>query len=125
WLDDGRGSSEQAALASSNSWWSIQPSRSTASLRSRAMWAGGPPKPVTPIRVHSRATVASGASPGVEGPCSVGSVIAHLVGELAQGFARLAQDLAALGGDLVDASRVALLDHRAGAQQAFALQPVE
>jgi hypothetical protein len=31
------------------------------------MWAGGPPKPVTPIRVHSRATVASDARAG-DGP---------------------------------------------------------
>ena len=33
------------------------------------MWAGGPPKPVTPIRVHSRPTVASGArAPGGGAP---------------------------------------------------------
>ena len=34
-----------------------QPRRSTHSARSSAMWAGGPPKPMQPIRPHSRAMV--------------------------------------------------------------------
>ncbi len=45
-------------MASSNSVSSSHPSRSTASRRSMAMWVGGPPKPVQPMRPHSRAIVA-------------------------------------------------------------------
>src|SRR5262249_61910217 len=58
---EGPGSSEQAAFASSNARASIQPSRRTTRSRSREMWAGGPPKPVSPIRSHSLAIVPIGA----------------------------------------------------------------
>src|SRR4051794_29377925 len=51
----GPGSRLHAAKASSNSWRSIQGS---VRSRSSATCAGGPPKPSTPIRPHSRATVA-------------------------------------------------------------------
>src|SRR5919109_3687853 len=59
-VDAGPGSSCVAALASSNSRASIQRRRSTVSSRSSATCAGGPPKPITPIRPHSRSTVARG-----------------------------------------------------------------
>ncbi len=55
-VDAGPGSRLQVAIASSNSAASSQPSRSTHSRRKSAMWAGGPPNPVTPIRPHSRST---------------------------------------------------------------------
>ena len=55
-VDAGPGRRLQAAIASSNSAASSQPSRSTHSRRKRAIWAGGPPNPVTPIRPHSRST---------------------------------------------------------------------
>src|SRR4051812_19948657 len=54
--------SPHAAFASSNSPGLSQPRRSTTSRRSSAMCAGGPPKPVTPMRSQSRATVPSGAA---------------------------------------------------------------
>ena len=53
WVDAGPGRRLVAEMPSSNSgavsqWWS-----STQSWRSRAMWAGGPPNPMTPMRPHS------------------------------------------------------------------------
>jgi len=56
-VDAGPGSRLHAAMASSNSAASSHSRWSTHSLRSSAMWAGGPPNPVTPIRPHSRRTV--------------------------------------------------------------------
>ena len=47
-------------MASSNSRASIQPRRSTTSSRSSATCAGGPPKPISPRRPHSRRTVGQG-----------------------------------------------------------------
>ena len=70
WVEAGPGSRLQAAIASSNSGGASQPRRSTQSRRSSAMWAGGPPNPVTPIRPHSRATVASPGVPEAVGLCS-------------------------------------------------------
>src|SRR4029077_3113381 len=90
--------------------------------RSRAMWAGGPPKPVTPIRVHSRATVSSEAAGAGSSPPSV---IEYLVGELLQCPAGLPQGLSPLRGDLVDAPRAAQLDRAPGAQQPLGLEPVQ
>ena len=58
-VDAGPGSRLQAAIASSKRLAAIHPRRSTTSSRSMAMWAGGPPKPSTPILPHSRATVSS------------------------------------------------------------------
>src|SRR5919202_2867248 len=57
-VEAGPGSSAQAAFASSNSRAVSQPRRSTTSSRSSATCAGGPPKPTSPIRPHSRTTVA-------------------------------------------------------------------
>ena len=54
------GKQPQAAFASSNSGAPIQWSRSTTS-GAAARGAGGPPNPVSPIRVHSLATVPSEA----------------------------------------------------------------
>src|SRR5919106_1598740 len=62
WVDEGPGSSEQAAFASSNAVASIHPLRPTTSSRSSVMCAGGPPKPINPIRSHSRAITRSGAA---------------------------------------------------------------
>ena len=53
-VEAGPGSSWHAALASSNSRAVIQPRRSIISSRSSATCAGGPPKPIVPIRPHSR-----------------------------------------------------------------------
>jgi hypothetical protein len=58
WVDAGPGSRLQAAIASSNSCASSHFLRSTHSSRSSLMWVGGPPKPMQPIRPHSRSTVA-------------------------------------------------------------------
>ena len=60
WVDAGPGRRLVAEMPSSNSgavsqWWS-----STQSWRSRAMWAGGPPNPMTPMRPHSRAILERG-----------------------------------------------------------------
>ena len=41
------------AMASSNSFASIHSRSSTHRRRSRAMWVGGPPKPMQPRRSHS------------------------------------------------------------------------
>src|SRR5262249_52134411 len=57
-VEAGPGNRLQAATASSNSCAVSQPSRSTHSSRSRAMCAGGPPKPVEPMRPHCTATSA-------------------------------------------------------------------
>jgi hypothetical protein len=61
WVEEGPGSSEQAAFASSNARASIQPFWRTTSSRSNVMCAGGPPNPMSPIRSHSLAIVPSGA----------------------------------------------------------------
>jgi hypothetical protein len=52
----------QTAIASSKTRALSQPRRSTQSSRSSAMWAGGPPNPMQPIRPHSRTTVRIGTS---------------------------------------------------------------
>src|SRR6185437_6520286 len=56
-VEAGPGSRLQTAIASSNSAASSHRRSSTHSLRSSAIWAGGPPKPMHPIRPHSRTTV--------------------------------------------------------------------
>ncbi len=56
-VDAGPGSRLQAAMPSSNSVADIHSRSSTHSLRRRAMWVGGPPNPMHPIRPHSRAMV--------------------------------------------------------------------
>ena len=56
-VEAGPGSRLHAAMASSNSSASSHCLRSTHSCRSSAMCAGGPPKPMHPIRPHSRTTV--------------------------------------------------------------------
>ena len=56
--------------------------RSTTSSRSSAMCAGGPPNPVSPIRVHSRATVPSGT---VAGATFGGATFAGWAGSLGAG----------------------------------------
>src|SRR4051812_19197582 len=63
-VEAGPGSSWQAAFASSNSCADSQPRRSTHSSRRSATCAGGPPKPITPSRPHSRSTVGSGTRTG-------------------------------------------------------------
>ena len=75
WVEAGPGIRLQTAIASSNSRASSQPLRSTHSWRSSLMCAGGPPKPIQPIRPHSRSTVpsatrgtAGGRSHGTPGP---------------------------------------------------------
>ena len=60
WVEAGPGSRLHPASASSKSRSAIHSRRSTTSRRSSAIWVGGPPNPVTPIRVHSRATSPSG-----------------------------------------------------------------
>ena len=67
WVDAGPGSRLQAARASSNSAGASHLRRSTHSARNSEMCAGGPPKPMHPIRPHSRSTV---RRPG----CSAASV---------------------------------------------------
>src|SRR5215211_6737798 len=63
-VDAGPGRSWHAAFASSNSRASIHSRRSTTSSRRSAMCAGGPPKPISPRRPHSRSTVRSGTRTG-------------------------------------------------------------
>ena len=63
-VEAGPGRRLHAAIASSNSFSPSQCRRSTTSRRSRAMCVGGPPKPVTPIRSHSRAIVAGQSRAG-------------------------------------------------------------
>src|ERR1700678_2263852 len=85
WVEAGPGSRLQALIASSNSVASSHCSRSTHSLRSSAMCAGGPPNPTHPIRPHSRSTVARlawysarGSAAGTgSGPGSSGGRIAE------------------------------------------------
>ena len=60
WLDAGPGSRFVAAMPSSNSGSDNQARSRTHSARSIAMCVGGPPNPVTPMRNHSCAIVASG-----------------------------------------------------------------
>ena len=73
-VEAGPGSRLQAPMASSNSCASSHCLRSTHSWRSSAMCAGGPPKPMQPIRPHSRSTVGrlawsrGAASPGTASP---------------------------------------------------------
>ncbi len=59
WVDAGPGSRLVAAMPSSNSAAPIHPRSSTHIRRSSAICAGGPPNPVHPSRVHSRAIVRS------------------------------------------------------------------
>ncbi len=69
WVEAGPGSRFVAAMASSNSPADNQALWLTHNLRSRDMCAGGPPKPVQPIRPHSAAIVlrrtGAGSSPMV------------------------------------------------------------
>ena len=55
WVEAGPGRRLTVEIASSKSLAGIQPRSSTQSLRSKAMCAGGPPKPVTPMRPQHRA----------------------------------------------------------------------
>ncbi len=64
WVDAGPGSKFVAAMPSSNSSAVSQDRRCTQSWRSRAMWAGGPPNPMQPIRPHSRAITRRGTRTG-------------------------------------------------------------
>ena len=64
WVEAGPGSRLVAEMPSSNSWALSQPRSSTQSLRSRAMWVGGPPNPMIPMRLHSRTMVESGTLTG-------------------------------------------------------------
>jgi len=59
WVEAGPGSRLQADMASSNSRASSHLLRSTHRSRSSLMWVGGPPKPIQPMRPHSRSTVVS------------------------------------------------------------------
>ena len=58
-VEAGPGRRLVVAMPSSNSLASIHPRSSTHIRRSRAMWVGGPPNPIQPRRVHSRAMVPS------------------------------------------------------------------
>ena len=60
WVEAGPGKRLVEEMASSNSWALSQPRSSTQSWRKRAIWAGGPPKPMIPIRLHSRTMVENG-----------------------------------------------------------------
>jgi hypothetical protein len=60
WVDAGPGSSDVAAIPSSNSPADSHQFCSTHSFRSSLICAGGPPKPVMPIRLHSLAITKSG-----------------------------------------------------------------
>ena len=57
-VEAGPGSRLVVAIPSSNSRADSQARSSTQSLRSRVICAGGPPKPMMPMRPHSRAMVA-------------------------------------------------------------------
>src|SRR6266540_3667612 len=59
-VEAGPGRRLVAAMPSSNSRSDSHRRWSTHSWRRSAMWAGGPPNPMQPIRAHSRATTASG-----------------------------------------------------------------
>ena len=52
WVEAGPGKRFVAAIPSSNSVSEIHPRSVTQSLRNSAMWVGGPPKPMQPIRPH-------------------------------------------------------------------------
>jgi hypothetical protein len=81
WVDAGPGSRLHAAIASSNSTAAIHRLRSTQSSRSSLMWVGGPPKPMQPIRPHSRSTVAKlGRDRSSRSPVWSASVMARLRG---------------------------------------------
>ena len=68
WVEPGPGSRLVAAIASSNCSALSQPRRVTQRSRKRATCAGGPPKPIAPIRPHSFTTSASfGAAGATEG----------------------------------------------------------
>src|SRR5215217_7394765 len=67
WVDAGPGSRLHAATASSKSRASSQRRRSTHSSRSSAMWVGGPPKPMQPMRPQSRRTATSPGALTVSG----------------------------------------------------------
>ena len=60
WVEAGPGRRLVAAMASSNSDASNHVSRSTQRRRNMAMWVGGPPNPVHPMRPHSRTMVRNG-----------------------------------------------------------------
>ena len=57
WVEAGPGNRFVAETLSSNSEAEIQLLSSTHSRRRSAMWVGGPPKPMQPIRPHSRTMV--------------------------------------------------------------------
>jgi hypothetical protein len=57
WVEAGPGSRLVAEMPSSNSCALSHPRSSTQSFRNSAMWAGGPPKPMMPMRLHSRTMV--------------------------------------------------------------------
>ena len=63
-VDAGPGNKLHAAIASSNSAVVSHRRCSTQRSRSSAMWAGGPPKPMQPIRPHWRATVSKDGRDG-------------------------------------------------------------
>src|SRR4051812_4717479 len=66
-VEAGPGSRVVAAIASSNSRSLSHARRWTHSLRRSAMCAGGPPKPIQPMRPHSRATTRSGTGSATRG----------------------------------------------------------
>ena len=68
-VEAGPGSRLVAEMPSSNSWALSHRRSSTQSFRNSAMWAGGPPNPMTPMRLHSRTMVESGTL------CSTDSVM--------------------------------------------------
>ena len=75
WVEAGPGRRLVAAIPSSNSVAVSHRRSSTHRRRSRAMWAGGPPKPVQPMRAHSRAISASGTTgPGAGAPSGTSAV---------------------------------------------------
>ena len=60
----------QAAIASSKSSSLSQPRLRTHNSRSNAIWLGGPPKPMQPIRPHSRSSVPSCTRGGAATLCN-------------------------------------------------------
>ena len=63
WVDEGPGSRLHVATASSKWAASIQPRCSTHNRRSSLMCVGGPPKPMQPMRPHSRNNVTKDGAP--------------------------------------------------------------
>ena len=63
WVEAGPGSRFVTEIPSSNSSADSQPRLLTHSSRSSAMWAGGPPNPMQPIRSHSLTMVPRPTSP--------------------------------------------------------------